>query len=139
MTTRRCTLSLTMIGSAMQSVFQLSPKDWQCSMLAFMCNNPSSHPLLLLRPTGEGKSAVRNAFSVITGGVSLTITPLLSLSADQVQKIQAASQIDGPVVFQSLWGHKNPQKTSLTPDLWPRTPLGHGKGQGRLRLALIAW
>ena len=44
-------------------------------------------------------TSVRNAFAVIAGGVSLTITPLLSLSADQVNKLQSADQSHGPVVL----------------------------------------
>jgi superfamily II DNA helicase RecQ len=39
---------------------------------------------------GGGKSMVHDVFSVLNAGVSLTITPLLSLGADQEEKVNAA-------------------------------------------------
>jgi superfamily II DNA helicase RecQ len=44
-------------------------------------------PVLLVRPTGGGKSLGRDVYSILNAGVCLTITPLLSLGADQVEKI----------------------------------------------------
>jgi superfamily II DNA helicase RecQ len=43
--------------------------------------------VLLVWPTGGGKSSVHDVYSIMCAGVSLTITPLLSLGADQTQKI----------------------------------------------------
>ncbi len=54
--------------------------------------------VLLIRPTGGGKFSVRDVYSVMCTGVSLTITPLLSLGADQTEKIRKnALQNGGPV------------------------------------------
>ena len=41
-----------------------------------------STPLLFVRPTGGGKSLVRDVYSVLFRGVSLTIVPVLSLGSD---------------------------------------------------------
>jgi superfamily II DNA helicase RecQ len=54
--------------------------------------------VLLVRPNGGGKSSVPDVCSVMCAGVSLTITPLLSLGTDQTQKIrQNTSKDGGPV------------------------------------------
>ena len=53
-------------------------------------HRPSSallRPLLLVRSTGGGKSAVRDVSGFLCGGITLTIVPLLSLSADQTAKL----------------------------------------------------
>ena len=56
-------------------------------------------PVLLVRPTGGGKSAVRDVYSVLSGGFSLTITALLSLGADQEEKLSLrAKHTAGTVV-----------------------------------------
>jgi superfamily II DNA helicase RecQ len=58
-----------------------------------------SAPVLLVCPTGGGKLSVRDVYSVIKGGVSLTISPLLSLGADQEEKLNLkASNSAGPVL-----------------------------------------
>jgi superfamily II DNA helicase RecQ len=63
--------------------------------------------VLLVRPTGGGKSSVRDVYSVMCAGVSLTITPLLSLGADQTQKIFRNTSINGSPVhayhLDELW------------------------------------
>jgi hypothetical protein len=46
---------------------------------------PSS--FFCIQPTGKGKSLVRDTIARIICGVTITISPLLSLSADQVKKI----------------------------------------------------
>ena len=50
-------------------------------------NNQMLRPLLLVRSTGGGKSAVRDVSGFLVGGITLTIVPLLSLAADQTSKI----------------------------------------------------
>jgi superfamily II DNA helicase RecQ len=56
-------------------------------------------PVLLVQPTGGGKLFVRDVYSVMKGGVSLTICPLLSLGADQEEKFNLkALDSTGPVV-----------------------------------------
>ena len=59
--------------------------------------NPA--PVLLVHPTGGGKSSIHDVYSVIEGSFSLTITPLLSLGADQDEKLTLrAKQTAGKVV-----------------------------------------
>ncbi len=87
---------------AMQSIFGMEPHAWQeqviCHIIALAKDN-SCAPLLLIRPTGGGKLAMRDSVGIILAGVVLTIFPLLSLTADQADKVGAqASQEFGDVV-----------------------------------------
>jgi ATP-dependent DNA helicase RecQ len=82
-----------MVVEHMEEVFGATPYQWQKEVtthLALM-NLPDSGvrsgPVLLVRPTGGGKSSVRDVHGIINGGVSLTITPLLSLGSDQEEKL----------------------------------------------------
>jgi superfamily II DNA helicase RecQ len=43
--------------------------------------------VLLVQPTGGGKTLVRDVHAIMNGGMSLTITPLLSLGAGQEEKL----------------------------------------------------
>jgi superfamily II DNA helicase RecQ len=92
----------TVAAEAMQSVFGMSPHGWQEEMISHIIalfKNNSCAPLLLVRPTGAGKSAVRDTVGVIFAGVILTISPLLSLAADQANKVGSrASQEFGNVL-----------------------------------------
>jgi superfamily II DNA helicase RecQ len=88
----------------MEDVLGNTPYQWQKDVIGHMAMMPIPHsgidcaPLLLVRPTGGGKSSVRDVFSLMNGGVSLTISPLLSLGADQEEKLKAkAKQTLGPV------------------------------------------
>ena len=80
-------------STLMVQVFGNKPYPWQQDVIAHLgCMRISDSgvhpaPVLLVRPTGGGKSAVRDVYSVMNGGFSLTITPLLSLGADQEEKI----------------------------------------------------
>jgi superfamily II DNA helicase RecQ len=56
-------------------------------------NNCSTH-LLLVRPTGGGKSDVWDTFVVLLTGVMQTIMPLLSLAADQANKVMEYAKKD---------------------------------------------
>ena len=89
----------------MVQVFGNKPYPWQQDVIAHLgCMRiPDSglHPgaVLLVRPTGGGKSAVRDVYSVLEGGFTLTITPLLLLGADQEEKITLkAKQTTGRIV-----------------------------------------
>ena len=94
-----------MASSLMEEVFQTTPYPWQLDVIThLLCMSiPEcgifSAPVLLVCPTGGGKSSVCDVYSVMNGGVSLTITPLLALGADQDQKITLkAKQTAGTVV-----------------------------------------
>ena len=75
---------------AMHSVFSLVPHDWQEEVILHilaLVRDDTCAPLMFVRPMGGGKSAVRDTVGVILAGVSLTILPLLSLAADQTDKV----------------------------------------------------
>jgi superfamily II DNA helicase RecQ len=89
---------------AMHDVFGRIPYEWQAEIISHLSmmktNGTFIRPgaVLLIRPTGGGKSSIRDVYSVMWAGVSLTITPLLSLGADQTEKIRKnTSQNGGPV------------------------------------------
>ena len=88
----------------MEDVLGNTPYGWQKEVIGHMALMPVHHsgvdcaPILLVRPTGGGKSSVRDVYSLMRGGVSLTISPLLSLGADQEEKLKVkAKQHLGPV------------------------------------------
>jgi superfamily II DNA helicase RecQ len=102
----------TMAAEAMQSVFAMAPHDWQevaISHILALAKDNSCALLLLVRPTGGGKLAVRDTVGVILAGIVLTISPLLSLAADQTDKVGSrASQeflnYSSTILFgESLW------------------------------------
>ena len=81
--------STTVVEEAMQSVFGMSPHDWQENTIHHiitLAKDNSCAPLLLVWPTGGGKLAVRDTVGVILAGVVLTISPLLSLAIPRVWK-----------------------------------------------------
>jgi hypothetical protein len=93
-----------MAVSLMEDVIGNTPYGWQKEVIRHMALMPLLNsgvdcaPILLVRPTGGGKSSVRDVFSLMGGVVSLTISPLLSLGADQEEKLKAkAKQHLGPV------------------------------------------
>ena len=84
----------------MSSMCRKSIKAWQREAIMHasnMCHSNACRPILLVRPTGDGKSIVRNTCSSLACGVTLTICPLLSLSADQCKKLQHCDQDHGPL------------------------------------------
>jgi superfamily II DNA helicase RecQ len=92
----------TVVEVAMQSLFGMLPHDWQedtIHHIITLAKDNSSAPLLLVRSTGGGKLAVRDTVGVILAGAVLTISPLLSLAADQTDKVGSrASQEFGNVL-----------------------------------------
>ena len=54
-----------------------------------------SGTILLVRPTGNEKSIVRDAVAVDLRGVTLTVIPLLSLGSDQTEKIKKSTSATG--------------------------------------------
>ena len=82
------------IKCAFSTAHPFTPKGWQVDvgskLLSASCDTTRAGPIpiLLVRPTGGGKSAVRDAVGLCLGGVILTICPLLSLAADQVDKLK---------------------------------------------------
>ena len=67
--------------------FGLTMKPWQKKVAETVMSNETS-TILLVRPTGNGKSLVRDAVAVQLRGVTLTVVPLLTLGSDQTEKIK---------------------------------------------------
>jgi hypothetical protein len=94
----------TVASQVMQSIFGLVPHAWQEDVISHifaLAKDHSCAPLLLVQPTGGGKSAVRDTVGVILAGVVLTISPLLSLAADQTDKVtmQASKEFGNVLSF----------------------------------------
>ncbi len=77
-----------------QSVMERTPYEFQKNVRdALAAMSQKEHPLrpssvLLVRPTGGGKSSVYVSHSMISAGFLLNIVPLLSLGVDQQQKVK---------------------------------------------------
>jgi superfamily II DNA helicase RecQ len=89
----------------MEKVFGITPYPWQVEvithllMMSIKGSGVPAAPVLLVWPTGGGKSSIHNIHGVTNGGVLLTITPLLLLGADQEEKMcERAKQTSRPVV-----------------------------------------
>ena len=72
------------------AIFHKTPRQWQVeiggSILRSNADN-NEHNQLLIRKTGEGKSLVFLVTGACIGGVTLCISPLLSLATDQSRKV----------------------------------------------------
>jgi superfamily II DNA helicase RecQ len=109
---------------AMPNVFGKMPYPWQLEILSHLSLmkkiDTSIYPgaVLLVRPTGGGKSSVREVYSVMCACVSLTITLLLSLWADQTQKIwqNTSTKAGGPLHADHLDDFLCPQAQQLLSD-----------------------
>ncbi len=77
-----------------ESVLNRTPYEFQKNVRhALAAMSHPNHPLspssiLLVRPTGGGKSSVYVSHSIVCAGFSLNIVPLLSLGVDQKVKVQ---------------------------------------------------
>jgi hypothetical protein len=73
--------------------FGMEGYDWQIGVGAHVnkMTSPGSDidpaPIFLCQPTGGGKSLVRDGFVTAQGGITWSISPLLSLGANQEAKI----------------------------------------------------
>ena len=90
------------INSAFHGWHGKTARPWQvgaCEQLLHRHVHPLPsvplRPMLLVRSTGGGKSAVRDVCGILTGGITITIVPLLSLSADQTSKLVTLSSSQG--------------------------------------------
>jgi hypothetical protein len=75
--------------SASVDAYGSAPYPWQVDVGAELIRNAAfgaCSPKLLIQPTGNGKSRVRDTVGIILMGISLTIIPLLSLGGDQFRK-----------------------------------------------------
>jgi superfamily II DNA helicase RecQ len=100
---------------SMVDAFGKRPFPWQKAIITHLnlMTCPTSgipaSPTFLCAPTGGGKSIARDSFAAGQGNVSWCISPLLSLGADQVIKINANSANgDGAVVAFHLDHYRQP-------------------------------
>ena len=88
---------------AMEEVWGRTPNRFQTeiipTILQMLTKDLSPEALLLVQPTGSGKSAVPQTTSVVTNGVSIIIEPTLALSSDQASKFDKASKEYGGLVY----------------------------------------
>ena len=71
------------------SIFNKTPHQWQVEVGGGILRSHADnieHNQLLIRKTGEGKSLVYLVTGACIGGVTLCISPLLSLAMDQSRK-----------------------------------------------------
>ena len=73
-------------------IFNKTPHPWQqvdvgSSILRSVNSSNTAHNQLLVHETGEGKSLVYLATGACIGGITLCISPLLSLAMDQTRKV----------------------------------------------------
>ena len=81
------------------------PYPWQHEIISHLCCMQIPHsgimsgPVLPVRPTGGGKVSVEDVYTVINGGVSLSITPLLLLATDQDEQITLKANQEAGVLL----------------------------------------
>lgn len=68
-------------------VFGLLVKEWQLEAANKILENDKG-TILVVRPTGQGKSLVRDAVALALRGVTLMVVPLFTLGSDQLEKIR---------------------------------------------------
>ena len=82
-----------LLKTTMEEVFECEPRPFQKEAISKLIKmslgilNPQ--PIFLCQPTGGGKSFVRDVFAASVGGITINIAPLLSLSADQNNKLKS--------------------------------------------------
>ena len=106
----------TIIDAAFLAFHALVPKAWQLEAVQHIIQSsidrPSGPvPIMVCRPTGGGKSAVRDCAGIIIGGgVVLMIVPLLALAGNQTSKLEKAAEGEGNIKVFNLDQYKNNKK-----------------------------
>ena len=78
------------IVTTTQRLFQLTPREWQIGIIRDLVHSHRSNiksNMLIVRPTGGGKSLVYQVAGYLMKGITLFISPLLALVSDQVRKL----------------------------------------------------
>jgi superfamily II DNA helicase RecQ len=77
--------------------FNKYPRDWQLRVggriIADICANRETRQLCV-QPTGSGKPLLYQSIGTYHKGVTLCLSPLLSLAADQVNKLMISTRGD---------------------------------------------
>jgi hypothetical protein len=106
----------TIIIAAFAAFHAFAPKDWQLETVAHILKivshaPPGPIPILLCRPTGGGKSAIRDCAGLILGGgVVVTFVPLLAVAGDQTAKVRKASEREDNIRVFNLDEYRNYRK-----------------------------
>ena len=80
-------------NSAMHSTFNRTPRPFQSAiishLLKMMAFEIPPEPVLMIQPTGSGKSTIPLTCSIVTSGVTIVVENTLALSSDQTSKISS--------------------------------------------------
>ncbi len=95
-------------STAAGSDFELYP--WQREAIDEIISGPGK--VLVVAPTGGGKSMTYQQPAVELDGIAIVITPLVALMADQVQSLEARG-IPATYLASSLDGRENQRRTEL--------------------------
>ena len=78
-------------SSAMEKIYNRTPRSFQrlviSHLLKMMAFELQPEPVLMVQPTGSGKSTIPLTCAVVTGGVTFIIKNTLALASDQASKI----------------------------------------------------
>ena len=81
------------VTMAMQKMFNRSPRLYQAQIithiLKMMSNELPPEPILMVQPTGSGKSTVPLTCAIIPGGVTIILENTLALASDQTSKVKS--------------------------------------------------
>ena len=85
----------TEIVSTTQRLFQVRPYEWQIQIirdlvLSHRSNNKEN--MLVVRPTGGGKTLVYQVAGYMMKGITLFLSPLLALASDQTNKLRKTTR-----------------------------------------------
>ena len=79
-------------ANAMNQIFNKTPQGFQNAVIPHLLRMLSSsipkQPVLMVQPTGAGKSAVPLTVAVVDGGITLVIENTLALGTDQATKTE---------------------------------------------------
>ena len=85
-----------LVCSTTQQVFGYTPRPFQVAAVSQLIRMSlgmiNTRPLFICQPTGGSKSLVRDVFAVAVAGIIINIAPLLSLNADQNNKLKSKAR-----------------------------------------------
>jgi superfamily II DNA helicase RecQ len=96
-------LAFQLATVSMQETFGHDPHPWQADIRSTLFLKKHGETYLLVRPTGGGKSMIRDTFaSAKPGTIVVSLTLLLSLSKDQVTSEVGNQGQNAPPCFYSF-------------------------------------
>jgi len=79
------------ISIACQRLFQFPPHEWQSDVIRSLIQahrQTTVTNMLVILPTGGGKSLIYQVAATMIKGITLFISPLLALASDQTQNLK---------------------------------------------------